>query len=586
MFERKLLLMASARSNVVPINYAASYPTAGQPTRPMEEFYSLLTKLLQAFYTKDPYGFFYDPVDVSVVTDYSTIIKNPMDLGTMNKKITNQQYATLREFQSDFELICSNCMIYNAPNTVYYKTAQKLLHFGRKLISKEAQKANALLIIAATEESRTGVAGGDKEATDFSTGSLSQLKRKAEVALFKKLHDGSTLFTSLKKYRGPISFSTNPDGSLDLSEYPDLEQVMIHPITEDMTNDKYSDSLTKLSSTGNILANFLTRSQQPKLASSQATPSPSTSMTSGSPYHYYSLDYLHGIPFFSFSPFYDSAGFPIAAFDSAGLSLAYGDPKGRAYIDSLEKFLQSIDSQIELGQSDTNFISKKVESSTTNLLDDLSCDGHSYVKTVYEWRKKIKEQQQYQIQKSTQNTAIESRQGSSLESRPQSPLESKSISERDPDQKTEPTLVDANSMGDSVPTEIDSSLLKQVKSDLNLLARILRWKKVEPEIEKLEKLPTIQFIRQFQHQLQHSTSSKFDSSQSEVSSHLGNPLASSESFSHLELNSSEQRLVRVSKILLQLQSFQNERFKLGNPAAVTQEERDLGNLNFSLLFDR
>jgi hypothetical protein len=30
---------------------------------------------------KDAYGFFLEPVDQSVITDYSTVIKRPMDLG-------------------------------------------------------------------------------------------------------------------------------------------------------------------------------------------------------------------------------------------------------------------------------------------------------------------------------------------------------------------------------------------------------------------------------------------------------------------------------------------------------------------------
>src|SRR5262245_26019224 len=139
---------------------------------PKEEFLGLLSKLLQAFYSKDPYGFFYEPVDVNVVPDYLTIIKQPMDFGTMNKKIEGGAYSTLREFQSDFELICSNCMIYNAPNTVYYRAAQKLLHFGRKLISKEAQKANALLILAATGDTCKGL--DQENFTDTSSGSLTQ----------------------------------------------------------------------------------------------------------------------------------------------------------------------------------------------------------------------------------------------------------------------------------------------------------------------------------------------------------------------------------------------------------------------------
>lgn len=39
--------------------------------------------------------------------------------------------------QEDLRLICNNCMIYNQPDTVYYKAAKKLLHAGEKILSPE-----------------------------------------------------------------------------------------------------------------------------------------------------------------------------------------------------------------------------------------------------------------------------------------------------------------------------------------------------------------------------------------------------------------------------------------------------------------
>lgn len=39
-------------------------------------------------------------------------------------------------FQADFKLMCDNAMVYNRPETVYYKAAKKLLHTGFKMMSK------------------------------------------------------------------------------------------------------------------------------------------------------------------------------------------------------------------------------------------------------------------------------------------------------------------------------------------------------------------------------------------------------------------------------------------------------------------
>ncbi len=38
--------------------------------------------------------------------------------------------------QGDFKLMCDNAMVYNRPETVYYKAAKKLLHTGFKMMSK------------------------------------------------------------------------------------------------------------------------------------------------------------------------------------------------------------------------------------------------------------------------------------------------------------------------------------------------------------------------------------------------------------------------------------------------------------------
>ncbi|OUM64829.1 hypothetical protein PIROE2DRAFT_29718, partial [Piromyces sp. E2] len=66
------------------------------------------------------------PVDTNIVTDYAQIIKNPMDFGTMQKKIDTKQYTDISQFQHDFELVIQNAKIYNAPETIYYRSADKI----------------------------------------------------------------------------------------------------------------------------------------------------------------------------------------------------------------------------------------------------------------------------------------------------------------------------------------------------------------------------------------------------------------------------------------------------------------------------
>ncbi|XP_042279867.1 bromodomain-containing protein 9 isoform X2 [Thunnus albacares] len=97
----------------------------------------LLEHFLRQLQRKDPHGFFSFPVTDAIAPGYSTIIKHPMDFSTMKDKIRDNEYNTVTEFKADFKLMCDNAMVYNRPETVYYKAAKKLLHTGFKMMSKD-----------------------------------------------------------------------------------------------------------------------------------------------------------------------------------------------------------------------------------------------------------------------------------------------------------------------------------------------------------------------------------------------------------------------------------------------------------------
>ncbi|KAL1457188.1 hypothetical protein WDU94_001846 [Cyamophila willieti] len=71
---------------------------------------------------------FYTPVDVEKLglTDYFDIIKKPMDLGTVRKKMRNRSYKTAKEFADDVRLIFSNCYKYNPPDHNVVTMARQL----------------------------------------------------------------------------------------------------------------------------------------------------------------------------------------------------------------------------------------------------------------------------------------------------------------------------------------------------------------------------------------------------------------------------------------------------------------------------
>uniref|UniRef100_A0A8C3DY97 Bromodomain containing 7 n=1 Tax=Corvus moneduloides TaxID=1196302 RepID=A0A8C3DY97_CORMO len=96
-----------------------------------------LNQLMRQLQRKDPSSFFSFPVTDFIAPGYSMIIKNPMDFSTMKEKIKNNGYQSIEELKDNFKLMCNNAMIYNKPDTIYYKAAKKLLHSGMKILSQE-----------------------------------------------------------------------------------------------------------------------------------------------------------------------------------------------------------------------------------------------------------------------------------------------------------------------------------------------------------------------------------------------------------------------------------------------------------------
>ncbi|CAG8621001.1 25456_t:CDS:2 [Gigaspora rosea] len=69
---------------------------------------------------------FHEPVNGDDVPDYYDIIKDPMDLSTVLKRMENNRYRSLLEFAIDMQKIWNNAKIYNKSDTIFYKSAVEL----------------------------------------------------------------------------------------------------------------------------------------------------------------------------------------------------------------------------------------------------------------------------------------------------------------------------------------------------------------------------------------------------------------------------------------------------------------------------
>jgi Bromodomain/Bromodomain extra-terminal - transcription regulation len=132
------------------------------------------------------------------LADYPLIIKKPMDLGLILKKLEQKQYRTLYECADDVRLVWTNCMTYNADGSDFYilasnlsrrweeKYSKMLTEFGLTVMmmppsSSSAPKENTLTL----EEKRTFARDLYKIQKDELGVVLMELVEKSPAAITK-----------------------------------------------------------------------------------------------------------------------------------------------------------------------------------------------------------------------------------------------------------------------------------------------------------------------------------------------------------------------------------------------------------------
>ncbi|KAK0179895.1 hypothetical protein PV327_005605 [Microctonus hyperodae] len=116
---------------IEPINGVVQPPVVPPPTRPGRNTNQLqyLQKGVMKPVWKHTFAWpFQQPVDAAKLNlpDYHRIIKEPMDLGTIKKRLENYYYWSARECIQDFNTMFRNCYIYNKPGEDVVVMAQAL----------------------------------------------------------------------------------------------------------------------------------------------------------------------------------------------------------------------------------------------------------------------------------------------------------------------------------------------------------------------------------------------------------------------------------------------------------------------------
>lgn len=87
---------------------------------------------------------FREPVDWKGLGlyDYPQIVKKPMDLGQIKRKIEKEQYSSLHEAAEDVRLVWSNCKTYNADGSDFFLLAENLSKKFEEKFSKLLKELN------------------------------------------------------------------------------------------------------------------------------------------------------------------------------------------------------------------------------------------------------------------------------------------------------------------------------------------------------------------------------------------------------------------------------------------------------------
>lgn len=100
---------------------------------PVGELLAVLDKIAKI----DARLIFAEPVPDDV-PKYREIIKEPMDLSTMQRKAKRGKYKSLDAFVADFNLMIRNCMTFNPDTTIFYKEGKRIGKRGNELIERNA----------------------------------------------------------------------------------------------------------------------------------------------------------------------------------------------------------------------------------------------------------------------------------------------------------------------------------------------------------------------------------------------------------------------------------------------------------------
>ncbi|XP_077087942.1 bromodomain-containing protein 3b isoform X11 [Siphateles boraxobius] len=143
---------------------------------------------------------FYKPVDAEALElhDYHEIIKQPMDLSSVKKKMDSREYQDAQSFAADIRLMFSNCYKYNPPDHEVVAMARKLQDVFEMKFAKmpdEPAEPSSPTAVSATAVVSKSTGSSESSADSSSSSSDSEEERATRLAELQEQVSGKQRFT-------------------------------------------------------------------------------------------------------------------------------------------------------------------------------------------------------------------------------------------------------------------------------------------------------------------------------------------------------------------------------------------------------
>ena len=133
-------LPLSRRSNTFPNSWNSQDAgklqgnSAQDPSISLNKYMPQCKAILKKLMGHEDGWIFNEPVDAVKLSlsDYHSVIKKPMDLGTVKTRLDKKQYKSLTEFADDIRLTFNNAMTYNPQGNDVHQSAAVLLSIFKK----------------------------------------------------------------------------------------------------------------------------------------------------------------------------------------------------------------------------------------------------------------------------------------------------------------------------------------------------------------------------------------------------------------------------------------------------------------------